>query len=793
MLLSDAAIYVGVRAFDSDPGAIVARLARRDRFPQSDHISIYFDSFHDRRTAFQFAVGPSGSIMDRYSTNDRRGGDFSWDPVWQVATSIDELGWVAEFRIPLTQLRFATDQATWGFQVRRYIQRKNEQAFWAPWSKASSGFASLFGELHGLTDLPSPARLEIRPYIVATGRRRPESTGSVYAPASAVGGNVGIDLKYGLSSAFTLDLTANPDFGQVEADPAVVNLTAFESFFPERRPFFVEGGGLFSQFVGPRLFYSRRIGRRPQGWSSPPAGGTVEIPEASTIVSAAKVTGKSAGGLGLGLLSAVTTSESGTMRDASDDVVGSERVQPWVHHFAGRIEQDYRDGQHTVGTMVTALNRFDGADELGLRRAAYSMKVDGTHKWQRNTYGLDWSIGGSHIRGAEAVILGAQRSSFRYFQRPDADHLSVDDTRTSLNGYSILVNAGKNAGAWRYYGFAFRNSPGFDVTDLGFLFGPVDNQQAGGGIGYYQVTPVGPFRDFRVGVDARSSWTTDRVRLATWFRPVFFEGNLRNNWGFNVNPMAFMVGQRSVNALRGGPSIRQNTWHQSFVNVFSDRRKPLSFSLGMRIGGRFGTPARWADTNVRATLRPTATLNVQLRVGYDSNRDPEQWITSRTIADSTRYVLASIRQRTLNTSVRLDWTLSPNLSFQLYAQPFVSAGEYSSYLEVDDPEAERWEDRFHFYGDEIACGDSECEIDRDSDGVPDASFARPDFNFRSLRMTSVLRWEYVPGSVLFVAWQHGRSDRGLDGEFGGLGAMRDLFSLETDNTVLVKVSYWLGL
>ena len=575
----------------------------------------------------------------------------------------------------------------------------------------------------------------------------------------------------------------------------MVNLTAFESFFPERRPFFVEGGALFDQRVsGGRLFYSRRVGRSPQGWSSPPDGGTVEIPDASTIVSAAKVTGKSASGLGLGLLSAVTTGESGTMRDASGDVVGSERVQPWAHHFAGRVEQDYSDGQHTVGTMVTALNRFDGANELGLRRAAYAMKVDGTHKWQENTYNLEWNIIGSQIRGAEAVIGGAQRSSFRYFQRPDADHLTIDDTRTSLNGYSIGVYARKDAGSWRYYAGVDRTSPGFDATDLGFLFGSVDRQSAAAGVSYWQVTPLGPFRDFQVWtMEAYSSWTTDWERSETWFRPVWFTGNLRNNWGFNVNPMALDFGERSVDALRGGPSLRQNTWHQSFFNVFSDGRKPLSFRLGMTVGRRFGTPAEWTRGYVAATLRPNATVNVQLRVNYRLERNPEQWTTRQTIADSTRYVLASIRQKTLDTTLRLDWTLSPNLSFQLYAQPFVSAGKYRSYLEVDDPEAGRWEDRFHFYGDEIARGDSECEIDHDSDGVADGSFARPDFNLKSLRMTSVLRWKYVPGSVLFFAWQHGRSDRGLDGEFGGLGAVPDLFGLESDDTLLIKVSYWLAL
>ncbi len=793
VLLSDDAIYIAVRAFDSDPGGIVSRLARRDQSPNSDHIAIFLDAYHDRRSSFAFAVGPSGAIMDGFYTNDRRAGDFTWDPVWQVATSIDELGWIAEFRIPLSQLRFAEDQVTWGFQVKRVVSRKNEESFWAPYSKASNGFASLFGELQGLTDLPSPRRIELRPYVVAQGRRRPESNGSVYAPVSAMDGSVGFDLKYGLSSDFTLDLTANPDFGQVEADPAVVNLTAFESFFPERRPFFVEGASLFNQSVaGGQLFYSRRIGRRPQGFSSPPDGGTIEIPDGSTIVSAAKVTGKSSGGLGLGLLSALTTHENGTMRDASGDVVGSERVQPWVHHFAGRVEQDFRDGQHTVGTMVTALNRLGGADDLGLRRSAYAMKVDGTHKWRRNMYNLEWNIAGSRIRGTEAVILGAQRSSFRYFQRPDADHLSIDDTRTSLGGYSLSLRAGKQAGTWRYYMGVDRTSPGFDVTDLGFLFGSVDNQTATAGIGYNQVTPAGPFRTFRFGLDAYSRWTTAQQSMGTWVRPIIFSGTLRNNWGFNVSPMAVTVGQRSVNALRGGPSLRQNTWHESLVSLFSNRRKPLSFNAGLTVGGRFGTEEQRTSVNAGVTLLPNATVNARIDIGYSRNTNPEQWITSPTIAGSTRYVLASIRQQTLNTGVRLDWTLSPRLSFQLFAQPFVSSGEYSSYLEVDDPEAERWTDRFHFYGDEIACAESGCEIDRDSDGIVDASFARPDFNLKSLRMTSVLRWEYSPGSVLFIAWQHGRSARGLDPEFGGFGAVPDLFRLESDNTLLIKINYWLG-
>jgi hypothetical protein len=795
VLVADDAIYVGVRAFDSDPPGIVGRLARRDDVQDSDAITVSFDSFRDRRTAFQFTVTPRGSIADRYSTNDNSGGDASWDPVWEAATSIDELGWTAELRIPFTQLRFATDQASWGFQVHRRIQRRNEDAYWAPWSKSASGFASLFGELHGLTDLPSPARLEIRPYVVAEGRRRPEATGSLYAPASAVGASMGFDLKYGLTSDFTLDLAANPDFGQVEADPAVVNLTAFETFFPERRPFFVEGGALFDRGVpGGRLFYSRRIGRTPQGSAAPPTGGTVEMPDASTILGAAKVTGKSAGGLGLGLLSAVTTSERGTLRDATGGVVGADRVQPWVHHFAGRVEQDFARGRHTVGAMATAINRFDGADDFAIPGSAYTATLDGSHRSGGNAYNLQWSIAGSQARGTSAAIAALQRSSFRYFQRPDADHLGVDDTRTSLGGYSVSLSAGKNAGTWRYYGWADRMSPGFDVTDLGFLFAPVDRQGTGEGVSYHRVTPSGPFRSFEVwALESRFAWTTKGERLESWFRPLFFAGNLRNNWGFDVNPMAFDFGELSVNALRGGPALRQNTWHQSFLNIYTDRRRPLSFSVGLTSGGRYGTPAKWRYAYVGTTLRPSPTVNARLDVSYNWNRDPEQWVGRATIFGSTRYVLATVRQQTLDTSLRVDWTLSPTLSLQLFAQPFVSAGAYSSYKEVEAPRAGRWEDRFHAYGSEIACTSTGCEIDRDADGSVDASFARPDFDVKSLRMTSVLRWEYLPGSVLFVAWQHGRSDFGPDGDFGGLGAMPDLLKLASDNTLLLKLSYWFGL
>ncbi|MDX1532254.1 MAG: DUF5916 domain-containing protein, partial [Rhodothermales bacterium] len=587
----------------------------------------------------------------------------------------------------------------------------------------------------------------------------------------------------------------NPDFGQVEADPAVVNLSAFESFFPEQRPFFVEGGSLFNRFLpSGRLFYSRRIGRPPQGFATAPSGGTVEIPEASTILSAAKVTGKTANGFGLGLLSAVTTGEHGTLRDAGGGIVGEERVQPWVHHFAGRAEQDFAAGQHTVGAMATALNRFDGADDIGLSTAAYTLEADGNHQWSDNTYRFSWTVAGSRIEGSEAAMLRAQRSSFRYYQRPDATHLEVDSAATSLSGHTAQVRFGKYAGVWRYNGWVDRTSSGFDVSDLGFMFGSVDRQSTGSSLSYWQLSPTGPFRDFQLWfLEWNSEWTTNWERTWTWFGPVFFAGNLNNNWSFSLRPISFDYGGLSVAALRGGPALRQPSGYSSFANISTDRRKTVSFFLGFNLGGHFGVPGHSMFTNLGMTVRPAPSVSASLNVNYGRNRNPDQWVGRETIDGTTRYILGEIQQRTLNTNVRLDWTLTPDLSFQLYAQPFVAAGTYSNFKEVLSPRADNWENRYYWYDDAIDCSSGTCEIDLDRDGSPEADFARPDFDVMSLRMTSVLRWEYMPGSVLFVAWQHGRADAGRSGDFDGLAAVPDLLRLPSDNTLLVKVSYWLGL
>ncbi|MFQ5797769.1 MAG: DUF5916 domain-containing protein [Bacteroidota bacterium] len=796
VLYCSDAIYVGVRAFDSRPDEIRSELARRDGRSQSDEIGIYFDSYHDRRTAFEFTVNPRGSIRDVYYFGDSpENSDDSWDPVWEVRTAIDSDGWTVEFRIPFTQLRFDRGKTTWGFQVYRRIQRKAEEVYWAPYSKEASGFVSLFGTLEGFKGLSQPMRLEVRPYTVVNNRYRPESSGSLYAPRQQAQFDGGLDLKYGITSDFTLDLSVNPDFGQVEADPSVVNLSAFETFFPEKRPFFVEGSGLFSVSlpVG-QLFYSRRIGRSPQGSPDKPAGGTAEIPEATTIITAAKVTGKSAGGLGLGIMSAVTAEEKATLRDSTAGRVGQEIVEPLTHYFASRIEQDFRQGSHTIGTMVTAVNRKLTDNSDFLRSAAYVAEVDGVHRWQKNTYAVRWRFAGSHLRGGREAITAAQRSSLHYYQRPDASHLQLDTTRTSLSGYTLRLQVDKEAGTWRYRAIAGRVTPGFDVSDLGFQSELADANYFWLFGEYLQARPQWIFRDYRVSVGLSRHWTTAGDITFSWFRPVYMEATFRNNWSLTVNPIAVGGARIDVTALRGGPALRKNPWRNSFLGITTDRRKRLAMKLWIERGGIFGARGDWFWSQPTLYIRPSDVLNVTLSLTYLWDRDARQWVGRMTGLDSTRYIVAEIGRKELNLTTRVNWILTPTLSVEFYGQPFVSSGAYTEFKEVIAPRVRKFNDRFRFYDDELVCTeDGGCNVDLDGDGATDFSFSRPDFSFRQLRSTLVIRWEYHPGSVLFLAWQHGRQSFLADGSFGGFRHIADLFMEDSDNTFLVKVNYWFSL
>src|SRR5436190_17565932 len=395
----DRNFYAFIRAFDPHPDSILKILARRDVRAPTDQLKIVIDSYHDRRTGYEFAVNPGGVKRDYAIYNDNREDD-AWDGVWEVAATVDSLGWTAEFRIPLSQLRYAhADTNTFGFAVWRDIQRYTERVSWPVYRQSQSGFASQLGDVTGLVGLPSPRRLEVAPYMVT--KNVSVSAGGSFDRSQQLTG--GADVKYGLTSNLTLDATVNPDFGQVEADPAVLNLTVFETFLQERRPFFVAGSGSFRFDVNcsqvncrsERLFYSRRIGRAPQL-----GGDDAASPIATTIYGAAKLTGRLPGGLTVDLLDAVTQRASGTT---------NRTTEPAANYAVVRGQQDFRKGESGVGMMFTAVNRsLDPLTEGGLRHNAYVGAVDFRHRFLGSRYQVSGSLDLSHVLGTRAAITATQ-------------------------------------------------------------------------------------------------------------------------------------------------------------------------------------------------------------------------------------------------------------------------------------------------------------------------------------------------------------------------------------------------
>jgi hypothetical protein len=804
ILYTRDAVYVGMRMYDAAPDSITTQLARRDATGlTSDWAHVLIDSYHDRRTAFRFSVNPSGVKRDVMHYDDTSE-DSGWDAVWEVATAVDSLGWTAEFRIPLSQLRYqameSDAETVWGINFIRDIARRDERSWWAAVPPNAGGLVSLFGELHGLRGLPSLRRIEIMPYSVGRLTRAPDAgTNNPFYSSNALWGSVGGDLRYGITSNLTLTATANPDFGQVEADPSQVNLSAFETFLQERRPFFQEGANIFQFGVGmgegngEQLFYSRRIGRAPQRGVYV-QGGYVDTPETSPILAAAKLSGKVGNGWSVGVLNATT----GAVH-AQVDSLGLRRdepVEPLTNYAVARVTRDFRGGQSTFGGIFTATNRRLEDEPLQfLNTAAYAGGVDLRHRFGGGDYRLNASLLGSHIEGSERAILRAQRSPARYLQRPDADHLELDPTRTSLQGTAASLELLKlSGGHWRWGSGVSARTPGFEVNDLGFQQA-ADQIQHGGFIGYDQFKAQGPFRNWGLFVNGWHGWTFGGERIALGGN---INGNyqLKNLWsgygGVNRNQSTL-----SVTALRGGPAIvrpgRTNFW----TGINSDRRKPVSFNA--HVDGSFEDETEGGHLGFSAGMsyRPASHVSLSLSPMVSMATAAWQCATPPSCRAGDRYLFARLDQRTVALTARLNYTFTPNLSLQFYAQPFLSSGEYSEFMEVKDQRAARFADRFQRYAPEQIRYDAEehSYAVRLTAGQaePDFTFGNPNFNFRQLRSNAVLRWEYRPGSTLFLVWSQGRTGFDSDGSFRFRHDATELFNAEPTNVFLIKLNYWLNL
>ncbi|HEX7238654.1 MAG TPA: DUF5916 domain-containing protein, partial [Longimicrobiaceae bacterium] len=760
----------------------------------------------DRRTAYRFAVNPAGVKKDVFHFNDVQE-DVGWDAVWEAAARRDSLGWTAEMRIPLSQLRFSgggAGERSWGVNFIRDVARLNERSYWSPMPPDASGFVSRLGELAGLTELASPRRLEAAPYTMARVTRAPDAPGDPFYRENDAFGTAGGDLRYGITSNLTLSATVNPDFGQVEADPSQVNLSAFESFFPEKRPFFLEGADIFrfdigfpfnvrgKNFGNDQVFYSRRVGRAPQGFV-PPGAAFADAPGSTRILGAAKVSGKTEGGWSVGLLDAVSAEESARFSDPGG-ARGRAVVEPLTNHAVARASRDFNHGGSAVGGIFSATHRrLDGTGLDWLRSSAYAAGVDGRHRFGAGNYEVRGTLLGSHVRGSPAAITRTQLAAGRYFQRPDADHVELDPERTGLSG--LLADARVErigGGPWRWRLIGHAVSPGFELNDAGFLGSP-DWALAAAEVEYNRFTPGRLFQRWSVNGDLRSAWSWGGERRSTGAE-ANASFDLNSFWGGYVGGVR-EFGALVTDVLRGGPALRANPLNIGWWGFYSDRRRSWGVRMDGDVGVEEGTDLYWYGVNAGVDARAGDRLEISVSPGLNRQSDP--WFCAVQpgcrLAGDPRYLFSRLEQTTLSLTTRLSYTFTPDLSLQLYAQPFVSAGDYSEYKEVVEPRARRFGDRFRVFprAREVPDGRGGSAVDLEGDGRAD--FATPDFNVRELRSNAVLRWEYRPGSALFVVWSQGRAGFDPRGDFRLGRDVRRLWGADPTDVLLVKLSYWLDL
>ncbi len=823
VVFDESAVYVGLRMWDTDPASIAKQLFRRDGRGQADLIEVAFDPNRDRRTGYLFSVTAANVQGDEYLYDDTREDD-AWDAVWESKVHIDDQGWTAEMRIPLSQLRYeaSDDPQTWGFNVRRVRLASNERTFLSLVSQLKGGTVSQFGELDGVVVRRPPRRLEALPYVVGSVHSGTAVEGDPFFDGRSANQRVGVDLSYGLGASFTLDATINPDFGQVEADPAVINLSAFETFFQEQRPFFVEDARIFDfTLSGHRnsLFYSRRVGRSPHGGA--PSGSLFsDVPDNATILGAAKLAGRTSSGLSVGAMAAVTDAETGRAL-LDDGQLVSFPVEPRSEFGVLSLQQDFNEGASNIGGIFTAMRRSlpaDGRFDF-LSSTAFNAGVRFEHQWGDREWGLSGFLAGSHVRGTPEALLGIQTASNHYFQRPDATRLSVDSTATSISGAEWRLAFDRRSGEhWTGGVWAAQVTSGFEINDAGFS---QSRERLDGGfrVSYREIAPGDLFRNYNVNFFTFHNFShealDDAFSLDSW-QGAHTSGNVNlrgevqflNYWQLNGNA-SYSPQTMSRTATRGGPVMVDPANSGFSIRLNSDRRKAVNFGANFDYNDdHIGTGGK-KGVGGSVSIRPSQTVQLRFEPRVSWERSGAQYVTATDVLPYSptfgrRYFFSDLERQSFSMETRLDWTFTPKLSLQLFAQPLISSGDYVSYKQLADSRT------FDFLGfDEgtadafgegvVRCsGGSICEldgvqyVDLDGDGLPDQSFSDRDFNVRSLVGNAVLRWEYRPGSAIFFVWQRQQAGSAQVGDFSFNRDLGALFDAPSDNRFIVKMNYWLG-
>lgn len=782
-------LYIAIRSFDTEPDKIEKRLSRRDGF-EGDYVEVNIDSYHDLRTAFSFTATAAGVKGDEAISENGNNWDESWNPIWYTKSNIDEKGWTAEMKIPLSQLRFGKSmEQIWGLQVSRRYFRGAERSVWQRIPQNSPGWVSEFGELHGLLNLQPQKHIEIQPFLLAQFDTYPKEEKNPFRDGNDFTFNGGVDGKIGITNDLTLDFTVNPDFGQVEADPAAISLDGFQIFFQEQRPFFVENKNIFNyQFADNQdnIFYSRRIGRQPQGYPDLGENEFAKTPVNTTILGAAKFSGKTKKGWSIGILESVTAKEYAKINHNGNE--REELVEPLTNYFVGRLQKDFNKRNSFIGGIFTATNRNIEGNLDFLRSEAYTGGLDFKHQWKDRKYYAEGNVIISTVQGSKEAITRTQESLTHLFQRVDAKHVSVDPNRTSLTGTGGKIEAGKaGSGNWSYNGGLIWRSPELELNDIGFLRqADVISQYAN--VQYQTLKPFGIFRKINARFNQNSDYDFDENFNRLQFK-LTTGVEFKNNWGADIG----LIGRPrsySNTALRGGPRFRYSEELVSWVYIGTDSRKKLTFVLGSVISKSKQDHESYFRLETRISYQPTNALNISINPEFSINKSKTQYVIERSFMDDPRYVTAEIDNQTFSTSIRINYSINPNLSIQYYAEPFVSQGIYTNFNYITNPVADDLNNRFVLYDEnQISKEDGVYHIDENINGSTDYSFDEPDFAFVQYRSNLVVRWEYIPGSEIFLVWSQGTN--GLGDPTGGLfdNINEKIIQEKKDNTYLIKATF----
>ena len=795
----DINLYIAIKAYDSSPDSITNRMSRRDN-GDGDMIFILFDSYHDLRTGFVFGVSSAGVRFDMIMSNDGQNEDPTWDPIWQAKAKVHDWGWAAEMKIPFTQLRFQEgSDEVWGMIVARQIFRHMEMSFWPAIPRDAPGIVHMAGELGGLEGVEPRKQFDIMPYGVASYNTYEAEEGNPFMTGRDPGFKAGLDAKIGVTNNLTLDLTLFPDFGQVEADPSQVNLSAFETYFEEKRPFFIEGSSITSFNVGlgdgdvgnDNLFYSRRIGRRPHGYPSLDSDEYADVPTFTNILGAAKLTGKTKNGVSVGFINGVTAEVKAEIDSAGKR--SKEIIEPLTNYSLARVQKDFNKGNTILGGAITnTIRKLDNNDLDDLHKNATTGGIDFTQYFKDRNYVFSTSLYMSHVEGSTEAITRTQKSSARYYQRPDADHVELDETRTSLTGFGGKIEAGKVGGKWNFLFMSNWKSPGLEINDMGYQR-QADNWLNVLWTGYNFTEPFSIFRNMNLNTD---------IYIVNDFGGNFhglgYEwnvfANFMNFWDLGMGG-GFEFLPRSNTFLRGGPTMHlPNSWRYRIHGSTDDREK-VSLFAGIFMNGTYEDVSFNISYDLGITIRPTNTLRISISPELLSRNDEFQYVTTREFGDEDRYLFGVIDQKVISLSLRVNYNITPDLTVQYWGQPYINSGDYSNFKMITDPKAEELSDRYlEFTPEQISLDDNYYSIDEDIDGSSDYGFENPDFNVNEWLSNLVIRWEFLPGSTAYLVWSQSRDFYSSDPKFEVWNNMDDLFSdKKANNIFLVKLSYRFGL